>query len=338
VSGAKRRKSAEEKPPPRPGAGVYDSGVRPGVAAVCATAGVIAAQLGALAPRRAQAGMQAGATLRVNCGDLTTEGRAALEARARAELASAPLPAGEVAVTCADRAAVVTWWAADGGFREANVALVPDQALAVDALLGTIEALRAGDRPRVAVVAPPTARVEGPRAPGPARADLAPPAFYRLGAVVGMEGELWQGAIGGALGARFGPRVSSPGGWSLAITGGVGWGLATTQGIRAQTLSAMLGLGYAPFRHLELGLGAEIRVLTATAAGPTGSTELHDTTEGALASARYVLARGPLRLAIGPQIEALAQPFLVQVSGREVFRIPTFVAGFSIDGASDFVR
>jgi hypothetical protein len=141
------------------------------------------------------------------------------------------------------------------------------------------------------------------------------------------------------VGARFGARLATGRRWAFALTAGAGWGTAAAQGIHAQTLQAAFVVGYQPSAHVELGLGAEARLLSATATdAAAGTAEQHDWTEGGSVSARYVARLGPLRLAIGPRIAVLAHPFIVEVAGKEVFRIPAVVAGLSVDSATDFVQ
>jgi hypothetical protein len=302
------------------------------VAALCGLLGALAGSKGVAAAE--------GVTLRLNCPDLGPESSAAFEARARAELASSPRPAGEIAVACADRAAVVSWWAADGAFRELGVPLASDHAAAVEALLHAVEVLRA------AVPSPPPAPAPGPEI-GPARAapeapavraSAAPHAWNGLGAAAGVDVERWQGAIGGAAGAWFGPRFSTPGRWSGALTAGVAWGAGSAEGVRARSLQAALAVGYAPLAYLEVALAAELRLLTATISATAGASELHDFTEAADVSARYVVALGPVRLAAGPRVGVLAHPFLVELAGRELFRVPAVVVGFVVEGATALGR
>jgi hypothetical protein len=298
------------------------------------------AKLGVATSAYAQVGPGQDVPLRMDCPMLDEESRAALEARARAELMAAPLPAGEITIQCARQSAVVTWRQAGGSLRMQSLWLADlDPTRAVDRLLDAVHALRFEGTPAgPASVSPPIQPPETPRPSPPLRAAPLPGGRYRLGATVGIDGELWQGAIGGGIGGNVGVRLSAHGGWSAALVAGSAWGLANGQGIRAQTVQAALRIGYAPLSHVEFGLGAEVRRLMVDSSGALRPAKQDGTTGGAVAFARYTLARGPFELSVGPQLEWLAQPIVVELAGMEVFRIPTFVAALSMDGEGDLIR
>ena len=313
------------------------------VAAVGALLGVVAAvpAPAAALPARPAAGDAGHQAVRLACPALDGESRASFEARARAELAAWPEPAGEISVACADGAAVITWWAADGRFRESSVPLAPDAAATVDALLAALQGLRAdigaahaAERSPAPAPARPPVPIAEPAAAPALRATAAPNSWSRLEAVVGLDGERWQGGIGGALGARLGVRLSARGRWSVTASAGVMRGATTAAGVRAETLQGALAVGYAPLQHLELGLGGELRLLSVVPGGAAGGDEHHDWTEAATATARYVLALGPVRLGVGPRVDLLAHPFIVRVGGSDLFQIPALVAGIFVEGAT----
>jgi hypothetical protein len=52
---------------------------------------------------------------------------------------------------------------------------------------------------------------------------------------------------------------------------------------------------------------------------------------GPIASVRFAVPLGPVQLSVGPFVEWLVRPIIVQVADVEVFRMPAFLAGFSID-------
>jgi hypothetical protein len=275
------------------------------------------------------------ASLRISCSTLGVEGRGALEARARAEIVLAPRPAGEVVIECAAQSALVAWRAPDGSLRQRTVALDDDPTTSVDGLLGAVHALRFEQprrAPRAAVAR--VANAGTPHQPVAVTVAAVPRARdpVRWAAVAGTEAELWQGAIRGAVGAYFGARVVTPDQWSVGLLAGAGRGWSRAGAISAYALRVMLNVAYAPSRHVEFGLGAEVRGLFATVSDAAGFAERHGVTEGAIATMRYRIPLGPIELSLGPQIEALAQPLVVQVTGQEIFRIPTLVAGFSVYG------
>lgn len=80
----------------------------------------------------------------------------------------------------------------------------------------------------------------------------------------------------------------------------------------------------------------DVRLLTVIAAGSTSPGEQDATTLGAFALLRYALRIGRLDLSAGPQAELLARPIVVKSDGNEVFRLPTLVAGVSLEAAVDF--
>ena len=73
-------------------------------------------------------------------------------------------------------------------------------------------------------------------------------------------------------------------------------------------------------------------------ASGTSPSRLEGKTGGAVVSARYVLSFGWLDLGFGPYVEALLRPIVVDLSRVEVFRVPSVVAGVSIDGAFRSLR
>jgi hypothetical protein len=280
--------------------------------------------------------------LRIDCAVLDRESRGALEARARAEIAVSPEPAGTATVVCDARSARVEWLAAGAAARQRVVAFDPSRpAQTVDALLDAIHELRLGtDR----ALAPPPAPV-APGASGPTAVELGvavagepPPRRVRFGILAAARGQLWSGSIAGAIEGELGGRLASNGGWSLTATGTLGRGLETPQSIQASTLGARLGVGRTLDGKLELALGGAWLRLLATRSSGAPVDHLQSHTFGAFASVRYVLARGPFGFAVGPDLTALTAPVAVDVTGSELFRIPRFVAGLSVAGTADVVR
>jgi len=207
--------------------------------------------------------------------------------------------------------------------RESRLRLEPDRGLAVDELLGAIHALRLESLGGAA--APETALRSAARG------------TYRLGAIVGIDGELWRGAIEGALGPRVGLRLAAP--WRVAseLLAGIAWGLNDATGLRATEFRISWTADYAPIAPLELGIGPDLVVLVANATG-TPSSEQRGIAAGALAQARCIIGWGPLSFSAGPDLEVLAEPIVVQRANIEVFRVPNFVAGFSVNAEGEFVR
>lgn len=301
------------------------------------------------------------ASLRIDCPSLNDEHRAALEARARADLAATPQDTGRIAIECRAQAAVVGWQSAGGDRREETLALdSSDQTRAVDGLLDAVHRVRTNPPPApmgtavpVAVAgavphrrdtaaaeplpAPTVARVavsSSPPAPLAVNARETAPAANGprgLAAVAGIQGELWQGQIRGAIAGRLGARFITSSGWSAEIAGGYALGLATAQDVSARALQAMLGVGFAPHPRVGLLLGAELMQLRANLATATGDVVRTGMTEAAVVGARYLVPIGPIAVGIGPRVEVLARPVSVELGQAEIFRVPTFVAALSLE-------
>jgi hypothetical protein len=74
---------------------------------------------------------------------------------------------------------------------------------------------------------------------------------------------------------------------------------------------------------------------TNTNATARAGTQQLATTAGLFVSAHWALALGRLSLSAGPQAEVLARPLIVQIGYGEVFRMPSFLAGFTVDADVD---
>lgn len=262
-------------------------------------------------------------TVRIHCPALDEEARSALEARMRAEMAADPHAAEQIAVECVDDTAVVTWQVEGQGQR--RLRLRPDRTLAVDDLLAAIQALRLG------AVESSIARDEVARRPSSGGRSVA------FGAIVGAGAQLWHGAVAGALGPRVGLHLSVPHGWSTDLVGAAAWGLTAPSRLHALALEAAWTANYAPIAPLNLGAGADLVALTANLSGPD-STRQTAVTGGLIVRAQGVFHAGPLSMSIGPELEVLARPIVVEVAHAEVFRVPNVLSGLSVDAEGDFIR
>jgi hypothetical protein len=276
------------------------------------------------------------ASLRVECPALDTEARAVVEARAQAELVSEALPEGEIAVTCDATSATLVWTPKGGAPRERRVELARSGGTIDDTILGALHALvfeEMHPAPPPTLAAPP--KVEPPTEPPPAPAlapapEPAPPHRVRVAGLAGVDAELWQGRVGGALGAYTGLAVSPWERWTFRLAIAPQWALGSADGISAWGLRGVARVDYEVLSRVELGVGVGARSLWANATGTTAPQ--HDgTTGGAIVAARYVLPLGPVRLSAGPRLEALVRPIVVDYAGKEVFRVPSLVAGIMIE-------
>jgi hypothetical protein len=264
----------------------------------------------------------------VDCPALADEARAVLEARAQAELLSETLPSGNVSITCDASSATLRWTPADGAPRERRVALVRG-AESDDAVLAAVHALLFED----GRVAPAPAPVEAPsvppletrpRAPAPGSSPV------RFAGIAGGDVELWSGSVRVALGAETGVAITS-GRWACRILAAPQWGLGAPRGIRAWALRGEVLVVYSPLPYLDVAVGADVRSVWANATGTT-TAQQQAASGGALLSARGTMHLGPIALSLGPRVEAMVRPVLVELAGTELFRVPSVVAGATLDG------
>jgi hypothetical protein len=271
-----------------------------------------------------------GVELAMDCPALQEDGLAALEARARAELATVSLPAGRLTIRCSATSGNITWKPADGAARDRAVALGSEAAVSIDALLDGLHGLILEEPPKAALPSPPPP----PLAPDAPTTTIANPDLsyqskrHTFAATLGADSELWSGAIGLAVGGHAGARIAFSDAWSAVVLAGPEWGVDSADGIRAWTLRIESRVDYTPIPAFQVGVGLAARVLwvDATTSGSTSGT-----TGGALASVRYVLPLGAFELSLGPTIEVLVRPVVVESAGSEVFHVPSLLAGLSLD-------
>jgi hypothetical protein len=159
---------------------------------------------------------------------------------------------------------------------------------------------------------------------------------YRVAAAIGFDSELWSGAIGLALGGHAGARMSARAAWGVEIDAGVVVGLGSPQGIGARTFRATARVDHPLLADLRIGLGVDARLLTASASNSASPGEQDGTTMGAAAFARYSPRIGRYEFSVGPEVEVLVRPVVVQSTAGEVFRLPTWIAGLSLEAAATF--
>jgi hypothetical protein len=257
--------------------------------------------------------------LRIDCPQLLAEGGALLEARARADLVSESLPEGNVTIACDAARALVSWQPRGEPRSERAIELDAAAAGAVDSILrGLHDLLTEWERSRApAPVAPGPAPIAIPPTP-----DLpAPDAGASRGNVaasIGGDGELWSGHVVVAVGGHGGVRILLGARWHATILAGVLRTVGSAEGANAWGLRAIARVDYTLVEHLELGVGANGRILWANADG--GS--LTGTTAGATAAVRYGVPVGAAEVAVGGAIDALLRPLVVDVAGQEAFRVP----------------
>jgi hypothetical protein len=270
-----------------------------------------------------------GVDVRIECPGLDDSAQAALEARARAALALRAGRAGTMAVSCGERTATLTWSPVADRSGTRTLELAQDGLATVDALLGALDELLAEQAERTAAPVKDEDGAAPPDTVEPTTVEAA--SVPRFGVVAGADGELWAGRVPVALGGHAGLRARVAGSWSAWLTGGLVWGSSSPQGIHGRAVRAGLGLDDRIGEHVRLGAGAAVTVLFAD--GVVGGTPVSgkDWSIGATASAAYVISMGPIAICAGPEVEWLATPIAVHSPGGEVFRIPSFTGGLSLE-------
>jgi hypothetical protein len=93
-------------------------------------------------------------------------------------------------------------------------------------------------------------------------------------------------------------------------------------------LSTLARLDYHVVSGVVVGVGATGRLVEAREPG----SSLRGATGGLTASAYLAVPLGPRwELSVGPRLDALVRPVIVEVSDREVFRVPSFIGGLELD-------
>jgi hypothetical protein len=271
--------------------------------------------------------------LGIECPALGLDDLAALEARARAELGLSGRRGAAVSIDCDARRVLVS---SEGRAPvERRVAAELQGVAFVDALVNTLHALLVEKPPGEAP--PPIVRVV-PAEPVSEDVVVVPERRRSMGVAIagGVDSELWSGAIAAALGGHVGVRLAMNARWSAELDGGIVWRLgATPQGLEGRTIRGALQVDYAPIEPLRIGLAAETRILVASATGSTAPSTRDAVTVGAMAVARYAIRAGRVEILVGPQIEVFAWPVVVQADGSESFRLPSVLAGVSLEAAID---
>ena len=266
--------------------------------------------------------------LEVACPALGDAGQAALEARARAEIAAGEYGdggEGRVTVTCGSASATLSWLREGVVVNQRVVALEVDASASVDAILESLHSLLGKPKPIAPSPLVSSSEVEPTR----------PPVGHRhVGGLAGGDGELWQGAIGAALGVHAGASLRLGGTWSIVALAGPAWGIGSGGGARAWTLRGALRVDDELLPHLVVGVGVGARILWANLDVSGGPSSVVGTTGGVLLTARLSLPLGPVALSAGPQVEAMLRPVVVDVGGSEAFRVPTWVASLAMDAAT----
>ena len=274
----------------------------------------------------------------IRCDALDAEGRDALEARARVDLATRGI-SGKVTVSC-DAARVDVSLGRSGVDPLHHVErLPPERNAAVDAALGAIDALfgeAVPPRPPVAPprlgLIPPPSPEPPPPAPVPPPALVPPPRPPALWLAVGGDFQLWAGS--GAIGAA-GPYVAArfvTSSVAFELQGGARFAISVPAALSVRLGEGLAGadatMPFAPWLSLGAGIGfAYLVAVRETTSQPSLSSAAM---VGRL-RARAALDLGEFDLHLGPELRVLAPPTLIQIDGRDVVRAPSVSVGLALD-------
>ncbi len=308
----------------------------------------------ALLMGRAEA--QEGSTIVVDCPTFDAESRAAIEARARADLLVRNVP-GTFVVVCADGEGRLSWHPLAGVPVTATVSLDPDLSVNADRILEGLEALVAAGVAPATQVQPSDAAAPAPL-PAAQAIDAAPPApppsvapprdepassretghggfgGVRLGG--GMGGELWSGTA--ALGPRASVLLSSPARFEAGATATVFFTLRSPDQVSGRAVRLALTGSYALDRGERFRVGADVFIDLVHAAAP-GAGTANDAAFGALVRATGALVIDSVRLELGPTLAIHPVPLQAQIGpgpggagGNVAFTLQTLTAGLVLDG------
>jgi hypothetical protein len=283
------------------------------------------------APSRHALAQPIEADLAIDCPGLGDSGGAALEARARAEIAGVHGVGDRVSITCATGSATLSRTRSGSVVNQRVVQLGDDASANVDAMLESLHTLLT-EEASLATVSPTPVGVMAPPAVSDTEATRESGGFTRFGAFAGGRGELWQGTLGAALGFHAGAELRLSRSWSLVALVGPAWGIGGGS-VHAWTLNADVRLDGEILPHVVFGLGVSGRILWANV-DASGQSAQVGTTGGALLTARVRTSLGPLVLSGGPQLDALLRPLVIDVGGAEAFRVPTLLASLLVDVAT----
>jgi hypothetical protein len=303
------------------------------------------------------AGAQEGATIAVDCPTLDAESRAAVEARARADLLVRNTP-GTFVVVCSAGEGRLSWHPLAGVPQTATVPLDADPRANVDRILEGLENLVAAGATPIPTVetsgsaqppplaSPPDASAAAP-VPGP-RTPLEPPpatpATFGEPWRSGFRGVLLGGGIGGelwsntaALGPRASVLLSLPAGFEAGAAATVFFTLRSPYQVNGRAIRVALTGAYPLDRGERFHVGADVFLDLVHAAAPNAGTA-NDAAFGVLLRATAALIIAPLRIELGPTValhptrmQAQIGPAPNGADGNVAFTLQRFTAGLVLD-------
>lgn len=290
----------------------------------------------------------------IDCPRLGAEQKAALDARARVEFLVRQL-SGTLVVVCRETAEL-TWHSFDHPPVRETVPLAAEPRATVEQILAALDPLLAGQSqpttpatstpgmdPQPALPTPtsipvtpaPTPLPDSPP-PLPTPVDTRSTAQARSHGIfvqAGALGELWSGALPGALGPRVSARFELPNRFAIDAGGTLLFGLTSPDDVSARLVRVHAGGEYAfdGARRFRAGIDVFVDSLHATASQNLGTAD--KSVGGMDVRLSYAWGSGPFGLVLGPTLNFHPGPVRVELGTRELFHIPAVSAGVVIEAA-----
>lgn len=282
----------------------------------------------------------------VECPAFDAESRAALEARAKADLIVRHV-SGTLSFVCG-AAGRVTWTPAGGDTVQGDVPLAPNTNEAIERFLESAEGLLLAASAPVPPAPPPADSTQVPPAAPPAEAPPPPEPEAATPVVSESPSPRAPAArgipFGAAAGGVFEMWDSPP---ALGASGLVRWYVSRhlrldAVGMLLFTTEASLGISgrvvrgaagaewsFGADERFRVGARAFVDSLRASAADGGGSSE--DVSAGGRVHATYAVPlAGSVSLVFGPFLAVRGAPVRVELGAREAFRVPVVTGGAEI--------
>jgi hypothetical protein len=284
----------------------------------------------------------------VHCPALDPEHRAALEARAKADLIVRH-ETGTLAFECLGSTGVVAWTPGSGGTLRGELALPKDADAAIEALLEDAERLLVANHDSHLTLPAPSAVPPAPAEPAPP-VPVAPPPSREEPAIVeppepargashglpfafaaGVAVEVWDLVPALGPGVRIGwyaaPRLR------LDVGGDLLFSTEERLGITGRLVRVHAGgeLSLGDGERFRLGASLLFDTLKASGDASLGVGTAQDTSFGGRLHAHYAVpVAGAWRVAFGPYLTGRAAPVRVELGNSEAFRIPVITGGAEV--------
>jgi hypothetical protein len=310
-----------------------------------------------VATHAAGAAAQENATIAVDCPAFDSESRAALEARARADLLVRNA-AGTFVVVCREEQGRLTWHPLAGSPGTATVPLDADPRTSIERMLEGLgglvtaaetpvstETAPAGTEATLPAIAPPAPaavpalaaplRVEPPPGAPPETRETSRRGLRGVLLGAGMGGELWSRT--GALGPRASVLVALPSRFEAGTAATVFFTLRSPDQVSGRITRVALHGAYAFDSGEYFRIGADVFVDLVHAAAPNAGSA-NDVAFGGLLRATAAIVQVPVRVEIGPTLSIHPAAVQAQIgpnpdgsNGAVAFRLQTFTAGLALD-------